>query len=160
MTGASSKTAASTTARTISRLLQLNEGTAKPLSKTYLRNNRGLDTNIGVCSNLQQTACLSKYFLLHPNYPGQAGSLTFSSGPGRMRRSPVGSCSGSRLPGRTPNDFRGAPVRRHALTSQDFNTRVSSFPPFCASPELAPAGSQNTKRRKRLRRPRKEPGVD
>src|ERR1700733_10578837 len=49
MTGASSSTAASTTARAISRLLQLKEGTANRFSKTYLRNDRGLVTNISFC---------------------------------------------------------------------------------------------------------------
>src|SRR5580704_16479812 len=46
MTGASSSTAASTTARAISRLLTLKEGTANRFSKTYFRNDRGLVTNI------------------------------------------------------------------------------------------------------------------
>src|SRR5580704_8769739 len=49
MTGASSIMAASTTARAISRLLTLKEGTANRCSKTYLRNNRGLVTNISFC---------------------------------------------------------------------------------------------------------------
>src|ERR1700730_1999259 len=51
MTGASSSRAASTTARAISRLLTLKEGTANRFSKTYLRNNRGFVTNISFCKS-------------------------------------------------------------------------------------------------------------